>query len=86
MTYLPNRSELTEAIIRIFENNKKLVLTTQEINEKVAKQLSIPNKLLLLEDDNCTGSKYSYMMRWARTELKQQHKITNPERGKWVLI
>lgn len=85
MTYLPTRKELTEAIITAFNNDASIILTTAEINDKVAKILNIPEELLLLEDENCSGSKYSYLMRWARTELKQKHKITNPERGKWKL-
>lgn len=86
LIYLPTRNELTKAILIVFNNNKSIVLTTKEINDKVAQLLDIPEELLLLEDDNCSGSKYGYLMRWARTELKQKHKINNPEHGKWVLL
>lgn len=85
MNYLPTRSELTQAILTVFNNDASIVLTTQEINDKVAKLLSIPENLLLIEEANGSGSQYSYLMRWARTELKQRHKLKNIERGKWML-
>lgn len=85
MNYLPTRSELTQAILTIFNNDTSIVLTTKEINDKVAKLLSIPEDLLLIEEVNGSGSQYSYLMRWARTELKQRHKLINLERGKWML-
>lgn len=85
MNYLPTRSELTQAILTIFNNDTSIVLTTKEINDKVAKLLSIPEDLLLIEEVNGSGSQYSYLMRWARTELKQHHKLINLERGKWML-
>lgn len=86
MNYLPTRSELTKAILTVFNNDTCIVLTTKEINDKVAKLLSIPDDLLLLEEANGSGSQYSYLMRWARTELKQRHKLQNIERGKWMLL
>lgn len=86
MTYFPSKKELTEAILVAFDGDASIILTTTEINDKVAQILNIPEELLLLEDENCSGSKYSYLMRWARTELKQKHKIINPERGKWKLV
>lgn len=85
MNYLPTRSELTQAILTVFNNDASIVLTTQEINDKVTKLLSIPEDLLLIEETNGSGSQYSYLMRWARTELKQRHKLKNIERGKWML-
>ena len=85
MNYLPTRSELTQAILTVFNNDASIVLTTQEINDKVTKLLSIPDDLLLIEEANGSGSQYSYLMRWARTELKQRHKLKNIERGKWML-
>lgn len=85
LNYLPTRSELTQAILTVFNNDTSIVLTTKEINDKVAKLLSIPEDLLLIEEANGSGSQYSYLMRWARTELKQRHKLKNLERGKWML-
>lgn len=85
MNYLPTRSELAQAILTIFNNDTSIVLTTKEINDKVAKLLSIPEELLLIQEVNGSGSQYGYLMRWARTELKQRHKLINHERGKWML-
>lgn len=86
MNYLPTRSELSKAILTVFNNDTSIVLTTKEINDKVVNLLSIPENLLLIEETNGSGSQYSYLMRWARTELKQRHKIQNLERGKWKLL
>ncbi|WP_182439486.1 hypothetical protein [Clostridium sp. OM05-9] len=86
MNYLPTRSELSKAILTVFNNDTSIVLTTKEINDKVVNLLSIPENLLLIEEANGSGSQYSYLMRWARTELKQRHKIQNLERGKWKLL
>lgn len=86
MNYLPTRSELSKAILTVFNNDTSIVLTTKEINDKVVNLLSIPENLLLMEEANGSGSQYSYLMRWARTELKQRHKIQNLERGKWKLL
>ena len=57
----------------------------KNINDAVAKNLNISDELLSIEDANCTGTEYSYRMRWARTELKQKGKIKNVERGEWRL-
>ena len=86
MNYLPTRSELSKAILTVFNNDTSIVLTTKEINDKVVNLLSIPENLLLMEEANGSGSQYSYLIRWARTELKQRHKIQNLERGKWKLL
>lgn len=86
MNYLPTRSELAQAILTVFNNDTSIVLTTKEINEKVIKLLSIPDDLLQIEETNGSGSQYSYLMRWTRTELKQRHKLKNLERGKWTLL
>nr|WP_314987699.1 winged helix-turn-helix domain-containing protein [uncultured Stomatobaculum sp.] len=60
-------------------------MKTADINDAVANCLDIPEELLLLEDANCTGTEYSYRMRWARTELKQKGIIQNVKRGEWVI-
>jgi restriction endonuclease Mrr len=61
------------------------VMKTADINDAVAKNLNISDELLSIEDANCTGTEYSYRMRWARTELKQKGKIKNVKRGEWRL-
>ena len=86
LNYLPTRNELSKAILTVFNNDTSIVLTTKEINDRVVELLSIPENLLLIEEVNGSGSQYSYLMRWARTELKQRHKLQNLERGKWKLL
>jgi hypothetical protein len=86
MNKLPSKSVLMDAIIDLFATSGSTVLSTKEINDKVAEQLKIPNELLMLEDSNCTGTEYSYRMRWARTELKSKNKLKNIQRGQWAFI
>lgn len=59
------------------------VMKTADINDAVSKSLHFSDELLAIEDANCTGTEYSYRMRWARTELKQKGKIENVKRGEW---
>ena len=83
--YWPAKKELMKAILEalhFFDGEA----TTQMINAKVAELLAIPQEALELEDANSTGSAFSYKMRWARTELKSEGKITNPSRGVWKII
>lgn len=61
-------------------------MTISEINQKVILLLDIPEILLKIEDANCSGSEYSYRMRWARTELKQKGLILNSKRGVWQKV
>lgn len=85
MKSLPGKKELTEAIINVMKISAKPIKTS-EINEKVAALLKIPDELLELEDANCTGTEFSYRMRWARTELKQKGLIVSGRRGEWELV
>ena len=71
MEKLPQKKELMNTIIEIMKARSG-VWTTSDINDAVAKELRIPQHLLEIEDANCTGTEYSYRMRWARTELKQR--------------
>ena len=84
MDSLPKKKELVEAILFIMEKESR-IMTTKEIDAKVAIMLEIPQELLELEDANCTGSEYSYRMRWARTELKKKDSIFSPRRGEWQI-
>ena len=84
MERLPKKKELMTSIMSILQKNDG-IMTTSDINSLVAKQLCIPEELLEIEDANCTGTEYSYRMRWARTELKQRGLIRNVKRGKWCL-
>lgn len=83
MDTLPSKSELATTVLEVLQ--EKSPLKTSEINEAVIKKLQIPDQLLEIEDANCTGSEFSYRIRWARTKLKQEGKISNPERGVWKL-
>lgn len=84
MKQLPKKKELMDSIVLVLMENGGH-LSTAEINKLVAEQLEIPDDLLEIEDANCTGTEYSYRMRWARTELKQKELICNVRRGEWSL-
>lgn len=84
MDKLPSKKELMESILFILRQADG-VMKTADINDAVAKNLNISDELLSIEDANCTGTEYSYRMRWARTELKQKGKIKNVKRGEWRL-
>lgn len=84
MDKLPKKTELTAVILEVLRERSPM--TTAEINAAVIQRLQIPKDLLEIEDANCTGSEYSYRMRWARTELKQKGKIQSPGRGVWEII
>ena len=86
MNKLPSKAELMDAIIKVFTNCNSNVLSTKDINDKVASYLQIPEDLLSIEDANCAGTEYSYRMRWARTELKAKNRLINKQRGQWEFI
>lgn len=79
----PTKKQLMNAIVDVLSNNE--TLSVESINNKVSLLLKLPIELLEEEDVNCSGSAYSYKMRWARTELKQKGIIINPRRGYWSL-
>lgn len=56
-----------------------------EIDNKVASLLQISQEVLEIEDANCTGTEFSYQMRWIRTSLKHQGLISNRKRGFWIM-
>lgn len=84
MKQLPQKRELMDAILMVMKNSNG-TMNTATINDLVAKQLNIPNDLLEIEDANCSGTEYSYRMRWARTELKQKGFIRNVKRSEWQI-
>ena len=79
----PTKKQLMDAIVKALSDKKNL--SAASINDEVALLLNLPKELLEEEDANCSGTAYSYKMRWARTELKQQGLIVNPKRGYWSL-
>jgi restriction endonuclease Mrr len=84
MVVFPTKKELMDSIIKILEGKKSM--TTADIDRAVADLLCLTEEQLSMESTNCSGSEYSYRMRWARTELKQRHLITNPKRGEWTIL
>lgn len=86
MITFPTKRELMDSIIDVLNDNNNGSMKTADIDSAVAKKLKLPQELLSIESNNCSGTEYSYRMRWARTELKQKHIIDNPSRGIWTLI
>lgn len=84
MIIYPTKKELMDAIIDVLKTNS--TMSTSEIDNAAAAKLNLSEEQLSAESSNCSGSEYSYRMRWARTELKQLHLITNPKRGTWTLL
>ena len=84
MDQLPKKKELMDAILKVMCEGQTPMITAT-INKKVSDYLHIPQELLDIEDANCTGSEFSYRMRWARTELKKNGLILNIKRGEWGL-
>ena len=85
MNKLPSKKELSPVVIEIMQSNGGK-LSTSEMNDLVIEKLGITPELLEIEDANCTGSEFSYRMRWVRTQLKKEGIIANPERGIWILV
>ena len=84
MVVFPTKRELMDSIIQVLKQNE--VLSTSEINLQVSTLLDLSEEQLTLESSTCSGTEYSYRIRWARTELKQKKLITNPKRGEWTLL
>lgn len=84
MGILPAKSSLLNATIQVLSESKEPIKAS-EINNRVAILLAIPDDVLAIEDANCTGTEFSYQMRWIRTNLKNKGIITNPERGYWKI-
>ena len=78
MIFYPTKRELMDAILEVLKSEN--TMSTSEIDNAVAIKLNLSEEHLSEESSNC------YRMRWARTELKQRHLITNPKRGTWILL
>ncbi len=85
MVSFPSKKELMDSIVEVLTTNNS-TMTTSDINDCVAKKLHLTEEQLNEESSSCSGSEYSYRMRWARTELRQKNIISNPQRGKWQLV
>lgn len=84
MDILPSKSELAKVILQVMEKSPDPISVTV-MNEKVAKELNLSDDFLQIEEMNGTDTEFNYRMRWARTELKNKGRITNPSRGVWEL-
>ena len=84
MDILPSKSELAKVILQVMEKSPDPISVTV-MKEKVAKELNLSDDLLQIEEMNGTDTEFNYRMRWARTELKNKGRITNPSRGVWEL-
>lgn len=84
MSVLPAKKLLADTVLLVLKDCSD-PLKASEINDAVAKILQIPEDVLQIEDANCTGTEYSYQMRWVRTDLKNKGLIVNPTRGYWAL-
>ena len=84
MGVFPSKKILAEATLTVLKESNGM-LKAAEINTRVASFLSIPKEVLEIEDANCTGTEFSYQMRWVRTDLKKKGVLLNPQRGYWII-
>lgn len=82
---MPAKAELMEAIITTMDSCEGRA-STGEIDSAVATLLNLSDELLSQKDENSLCTAYSYRMRWAKTALKEEKKLANPERGVWELV
>jgi len=59
--------------------------TTEEIYDKVAKLLNLPDKILEISHGNTSQSEVEYRLGWSRTYLKKYGLLQNSSRGVWSL-
>ncbi len=59
--------------------------TLQEINDKVAELLQLPEDVQEVNQENSSDTWFSYRMRWSRTYLKKAGLADNSQRGVWTL-
>ena len=82
IVYAPTKNELKEATLKVLDK-ANCECTTKYINEQVSKVLKLSDDYLLKEDESGVGTEYNYRMRWIRTELREEGKIKNINRGIW---
>lgn len=59
---------------------------TEEIYDKVAQLLNLPDKVLEILHGNTSRSEVEYRLGWSRTYLKKYGLIENSTRGIWSLV
>ena len=84
MSVLPAKKLLADTVLLVLKDSPD-PLKASAINDAVAKILQIPESILQIEDANCSGTEFSYQMRWVRTDLKNKGLIINPSRGFWAI-
>ena len=84
MEKLPRYQELIEPML-VFLKAHAAPATNAEINEAVAKILSIP-QTLLSEIHSGKRTEFQYRMAWARTKAKADGKIVSTKREIWKII
>jgi restriction system protein len=60
--------------------------TNEEIYDKVAQILNLPDKMLSIPHGNTSKSEVEYRLAWSRTYLKKYGVLHNSARGVWSLI
>lgn len=60
--------------------------TTEEIYDKVAQILNLPDKILDIPHGSTSQSEVEYRLAWSRTYLKKYGLLENSARGIWSLI
>lgn len=60
--------------------------TTEEIYDKVAQILSLPDKVLDIPHGSTSQSEVEYRLAWSRTYLKKYGLLENSARGIWSLV
>ena len=81
MEQLPRYQELIEPMLRFLRSNNGPA-SNRTIDEAVAKELGIPQKLLS-EIHSGKRTEFQYRMAWARTKAKSDGKINSPKREMW---
>lgn len=85
MSVLPPKRAMAQAVLDILAKADS-PMKASDINDQVAIMLKISDDVLAIEDANCTGTEFSYQMRWIRTDLKKKNLIQSPSRGFWSLV
>jgi len=84
MIELPNHMMLIKPTLYILKTAQR-DLSVKEIEEAIIKELEIPMHLAQkIHSGNRT--ELQYRLAWARTKLRSQGLIENPQKGKWKIV
>ena len=81
----PSNKELDSAIIEALTQLGGEAKTA-DIDAKVIEILELPDEIVNLEDDSGICTKLNYCLRWCRTKLKKEGKISSIQKGLWKLL